>query len=57
MVGTVTTYTVSNSSSPIGGTSRSSRQRGDDLGHRVAVADDEGAAAAILAQHAAREFA
>ena len=56
MVGTVTTYTVSNSSSPIGGTFQARDERGDDLGHGVAVADDEGAAAAVLPQHAARKF-
>ena len=32
------------------------RQRGDDLGHGIAVADDERAPSPILAQHAARKL-
>ena len=56
MVGTVTTYIVSNSSSPIGGTFSVCASGVDDLGHGIAVTDDEREPAAILTQHAAREF-
>ena len=57
MVGTVTTYIVSNSSSPDRAAPCSaSRECRDELRHGVAVTDDDRESTAVLAQHAAREL-